>query len=69
MIPFTFYILAHYKTDFKKSNKEGHFSSFNEKMPLPFVEDVEEEEGKNQDRIFEEDKDQNSTGMEEEKRN
>lgn len=39
MLPFTVYILIVYKTDFKKSNKEGHFSSFNEKIPLPFEEE------------------------------
>ena len=41
MFPFTIYVLGFYKTDFKKSNREGHFSSFNERTPLTFEEDQE----------------------------
>ena len=38
MIPFAIYIVGFYKTDFNKSNEEGNFSSFNEKVPLEFEE-------------------------------
>lgn len=43
MVPLTIYIVFFYKTDFKKSSKEGHFSSFNERMPVQFEEEEDTE--------------------------
>lgn len=38
MFPFAIYILFIYKTDFKKSKQEGHYSSFNERIPSSYFE-------------------------------
>lgn len=47
-IPFSIYALFFYKTEFKKSDKEGHFSSFNENKLITYNEHDPIEQNQNE---------------------